>query len=86
MQMTLLPCSVVDADDAAILSVVNADDAAVLSTLTRLLVELILLLLLVVSAVCAATVSCFSGLRRHLSVVSAVCAATGCHQPHCWQP
>ena len=38
-----------------------------LTTLTRLLVEPILLLLLVVSAVCAATVSCFSGLRRYLA-------------------
>ena len=38
-----------------------------LTTLTRLLVEPILLLLLVVSAVCAATVSCFSGLRRCLA-------------------
>ena len=30
-RFTLLPCSAVDADDAAILSVVNADDAAILS-------------------------------------------------------
>ena len=67
--------SVVHAVDAAILSVVNADDAAVLATLTRLLVELILLLLLVVSAVCAAAVSCFSGLRRYWMPPTSLLAA-----------